>query len=110
MKKRAGFVSNSSTASFVFLGFKIPENECHYDDEDQLNWRGQIIDEDDVMAGDGPPMVGKRIVYIYDDDPGFEEQNYTLKDLATMKLEIVEKYDLTPNDPEVKLHIGSTVC
>ena len=124
MKIRSGFVSNSSSSSFVIIGFKLPT-----DDESKkkfLKYKGIEIPEDDddlwsaysdalydtssVLTGDGEYWAGKIISDSNGNDCGDMERNEIDITAAIAEAEAMrEIFDIDPSVP-VKLITGERSC
>ena len=79
MKYRNGFVSNSSSSSFVIMGYDVPANEA----------TEQEKSDGIYMQGDGTYLVGKMLC----DMDEFLVEEYSLLELNNIAFEISEKYN-----------------
>lgn len=68
MKKRHGFVSNSSSASFVLLGFSV--GDVNTEDFWHRGWDYIYEGEGGAPNGEGI-VVGKYLLYVRDEDYPF---------------------------------------
>jgi hypothetical protein len=91
MKIRQGFVSNSSTSSFVILGFKTNDDKYKSDDH--------LLLDDCVVVGD---------LIAYGSENDFPEREMSVLDLMNRAKHIAEKYGVVLSD--VKLHTGIQAC
>jgi hypothetical protein len=126
MKIRSGFVSNSSSSSFVLFGVELggdnyeslcrkflPEdklNEAIKEYGDDIDWNDMWYAEDvakyidlDVIHGDGEIWIGKEIAsggdYMENGSLSFEEMKEYEKEIK----------EVIP-DAECKLHYGTYPC
>jgi hypothetical protein len=106
MKIRNGFVSNSSSSSFVLVGIKLSQEEVEakYDDLDNF-YNEKFFDTlyDDYS---GSFYAGNELVFSSDN---IENTEIELKDLMYDKKAIaaIENFDKTKND--IKLFVGTVV-
>lgn len=108
MKIRNGFVSNSSSSSFVLLGYKADVTKQMEDDDDFLYNSGfdSLSGSDDGVT-DGSTIVGKFIADIHDDDYGVNSQEL---DLQTILDEVTKLKETIPSDEPIKLYTGVRSC
>jgi len=95
MKTRQGFVSNSSTSSFVVIGFYIDDLKAA---REKLNIDPKLEDSELQKYGiiyfyDCIPMAGVFLAYVSSDD-GQTEENVNLSEVATKVEEIRVKLGL----------------
>jgi hypothetical protein len=107
MKLRAGFVSNSSTASFILLGF--PFDESKFSDEEIEEFYENYDKPSEWESGQWP-IIGKYLAY--DEDMNFtmrvsELQKYLENEFESGDLKLLaEKLGKTKAD----LTLYSGVC
>ena len=100
MKIRSGFVSNSSSSSFVLYGVKIPQNEIA--EETRLN--GFDCIEDGRFY-----LIGKTLAY------GIEDMKITeiTPDEETLKeniKELLSSYGVDMSEKKFGLFVGNDYC
>lgn len=115
MKKRNGFVSNSSSSSFVIVGTKIEHNEreeilkriTKLDDVEDL-YLPDVVGDDICLSDDGPYYIGKIIHDAKGEEDCPEDKAYILSDVENEAKEILNKLGL--QDREVKIYSGVRSC
>ena len=96
MKIRLGFVSNSSTSSFVIAGIKIPDTALSREKRDDLYKDGNLI----LLSGseDGVPkgftVIGEIVVDV-SDDSCLDYGEFSLDQIAQMIADVKTKTGLT---------------
>ena len=103
MKLKTGFVSNSSTTSFVIVGFPHPADSM--DDEDfemSVDW----VDGDDVEIPGNLVIIGKYIAKQSSEDWGLETAVFDWQSLVDDVNQI--RANLGSDEP-VKIYRG-TMC
>ena len=108
MKVRSGFVSNSSSSSFVILGYKmttdelkkkfgIKESDEYWDKVDELRGKTGL----DFLSLDNYELVGKLIAEIDSDMGEIGEAEFTGEDLKKITEEIKTKLEVTDKEPHI---------
>ena len=112
MKGRSGFVSNSSTASFVLLGFDASEIARRVDFWDSEKYE-DFRDQHDCLVGDegGCPagvslVVGKYLLYSPSD--GWAEGE--VLDVADVMAEVEEIKKELGLDTKIRIWAGVKMC
>lgn len=109
MKTRNGFVSNSSSASFVIVGVKISDKELEKifnskNDEDGLF---DAIEESEFFREWDEGLFGIKIAEKHSDGD-MESKEYTLDEFARMVQKVSDK---TGKDvKEIKIFTGERSC
>lgn len=104
MKNRSGFVSNSSTSSFIIIGA-----EANLDDLiDQYGEKkvDKMQDNNEIISDDGECYIGEYLGSV--DDEGNSYISFTKSEIDDIFNRVISKYKLNPND--VQLHIGMRAC
>lgn len=101
MKIRNGFVSNSSTSSFVIVGVKLTKKE--YKDKFG-NDAYTSIEEAELDCVWDENIVGKFLACTSSDDYEIEEKEYTFAELQTVAEEVSNELSV-PLD-QVKVYTG----
>ena len=119
MKQRNGFVSNSSSSSFIAVGFKhdFSDNELFeklkniYNGElegnDQEESLAYDLFEEFVISRDTEIIFGETIAYGLDD---YGISNTSLEEIQEIKEEVIKKaesFGMKVKEEDVKLFYGS---
>lgn len=96
MKKRSGFVSNSSTSSFIVLGVKT-EDDNKYEEAMKLKI-GALCDDSSYYIGE----------VVSDSDECLENQSFNIQ--QTLQRVIVELKQLGFDEKDIQLHVGTRSC
>lgn len=114
MKIRSGFVSNSSTASFVIVGTKMTTKQlCTLFnikdvDEDGGDELFQKLDKLKLELHDGCEVVGETIAVVYDDGDDMEDVDLSFPKLQKIAERVAKK--LHVDISEIHLHTGTFAC
>jgi hypothetical protein len=99
MKKRNGFVSNSSSSSFVFIGVKTEDND--------LIERAEKIAGIKIMSDDSVSYIGQSLAD-WGDEEGLECQTVDVDTIKAAILPGLRQLGFTIAD--IKLHFGTRAC
>ena len=107
MKIRTGFVSNSSSSSFVCIGLKIPKDELSDELRELADKKRYTIfnDDEDGYRNDTHAIIGNIIAEGNDYD--FDEDEYSLSDIKKIEQDISDDLDV---DGEIVMITGTRMC
>lgn len=109
MKTRQGFVSNSSTASFVVIGIKIEQEKLQaiLGEEGYDNVRQGYRNNHMAICGDGDTVyIGKEVVRTSDD--GIQDGEVDIE-MAIAEVKAFLKKNKLPQKP-IMLYSGTEQC
>ncbi len=124
MKTRQGFVSNSSSSSFIILGCKVSEEMLGdifadevkeylrewkpngYNEEDLSDAIQETAWDKDVFSDDNGFILGEVLGMV--SDGYLDSKEYGIEELQKMTKEIADKYGV--DEKEVKLSFGTRAC
>jgi hypothetical protein len=108
MKIRRGFVSNSSSSSFIVAGLKCKKSQLTEEIEDMLYKSRNIQLFNDGEDGYEDPdyfVIGKTIAT--GDDMEFPEMEYNMEDLREIETEIQNETDI---EGDFVIIAGTRLC
>jgi len=126
MKIRNGFVSNSSSSSFVVLGYKIETskfdkekylknakidfNENNVDEIDDTFYETLYEDEHIISDGEGGYLYIGKVLAETGSDVGFEDIEIDVSDDKALKeiKAIGKEYGVSKNP--IKIYVGTIAC
>ena len=107
MKTRLGFVSNSSTSSFVVIGFRYDDYPGLEENSNYYKKGFTVLQGTDDGIPEGQVVVGKQIAGWSDDDS--DNKSLSQKELE----EIVEQVKIffnIPKDKQWSIYTGTCMC
>lgn len=108
MKTRSGWVSNSSSSSFICVGFKRSLANSFF--EGKLNENNsiyEIIDETPYETFDGGSIIGETLARFSSED-SISNNNFSIEEIYSKAKEIAEFFNIDPDD--IKVYFGEEYC
>jgi len=108
MKIRSGFVSNSSTSSFVLLGYKL-ENKSEIFEKMTDDERDDFYDRDDVLTdgNSGTIWIGETLAR-EKDGCQMSSAEFSMEELQQKAIAIMKKNGVELD--KIKLYVGTRGC
>ena len=120
MRVRQGFVSNSSSSSFVVIGYAFDEDfleEYENEDEvlDDLHSNFTVLTSGDGDAPPGVIVIGSDMFEIDSETSAIDAIKYSLQDITNkiieVKKELLDQLDIDEEDlPQPEIYAGVRSC
>jgi hypothetical protein len=108
MKIRNGFVSNSSSSSFVILGAKLSRKEEKEISEKYTEQTGkELCDQDFFLPDERNCYIGKIICDLHSDGDSLGDCSYCI---AELECEIIDVFKELGIKKDIQLHVGTRLC
>lgn len=110
MKIRSGFVSNSSSSSFVIMGVKVNKKNIMGDSEESF-WEfmeDKKCDYANLDERSGEYAIGIKLAEVRSDDFGIEQDVWDIEEVI-MKVDKIKKEFGLENLP-TKIYTGTEAC
>ena len=109
MKFRNGFVSNSSSSSFVILGFKLETSGLSDEESDkQYDKICELRDQGKALTDDGRAFIGKILSVDSDGCGDLNNDEFSLTSLVEESVKIANEHNV--GIEEIKLYMGTRQC
>lgn len=109
MKYRSGFISNSSSCSFVFMGFDVTELDKEFDRKDFSDGNWRLMNDIENGAPEGKVLIGQDI-NVWDECSCMETTQIDPKNTRVEEMELIKQTYELPDDMEPTVWVGMRCC